>query len=163
MDIELVKAIAPGVFTFVGVIVALLWNDQRERREREKRHSRDANMLRRVMTADLEIIKHNALAAANVVRKAGSAPLVTLDMKKVRDYSTEQFGLLTVVEIEPVFVAFAGIETLRTVVASIAVEKKGEAYTLKTSDMLVRMGALEKLAQFCQDAVDELKAETGPE
>lgn len=161
IDIEVAKALAPGLFTFAGVIVALLWNDRRERREREKRHAHEANMLRRVMTADLEIAKHNATAAANFIRKA-TKPQVTIDLPKVRNYSTEQFGMLTVVEIEPVFVAIAAIETLRTMIEHLAVARKGEAFTLQTAHVAQLVGSFDGLVEFCKDAIAELKAETGP-
>lgn len=163
-DAELLRSLIPAAFSFAAAVAGLLWNERSKRREAERQFSHTANMIRRVLVSEFDVVRAMSLANAERTRKPSDDDMVSLYKPTMRHYSTADLGFLTLEEVRLVVAALATLADHQ-----LTLEELKDPDT-KTQGLIVMEREASRvlvenfvtLADQCSTAIAAIRAETGP-
>ena len=157
-----VAALITAGFAFTAGVIGILWTESNKRREEERKHSREANMMRRILVADLDNARTHIQATIDSIKQREFDPL-TFYIPQLRDYPLEKVGMLSVDEIRALSTAANMLAHLQSAVGLVATRREPANWYLMSLDAISSLlPEIEDLPGYLKKAVTELKAETGP-
>jgi hypothetical protein len=160
-DANLTAALITAGFSFAAAIGGILWTERSKLRVAERKHAHEANMARRVLVADLSIAMATAVGNIKVILDNPDAELITIAKPAIREYAIDKLGLLTVNEIGPTVSALRSIDHHRQVLSALAEATDNELVAFSPATARNTLDTTHGLIRLCNDAIRELKAETG--